>query len=104
MRTGVGETRSGAVGAVVGQGMLGGALVSQAVLDDGVMEHFSPGEELNMEYGDVPLAPLLWMDDVMKTTLSLDIARKTNLKINILLKQRGLSLNRKKIYNFDYRF
>ena len=96
VRTGVGETRSGAVGAVVGQGMLGGALVSQANLDDGVMEHLSPGGVLQMEYGDVPLAPLLWMDDVLKTTLSLDIARKTNLKVNILLKQRALSLNRKK--------
>ena len=65
VRTGVGVTRSGEVGAVVGQGMLGGALVSQAVLDDGVMEHLAPGGELQMEYGDVPLAPLMWMDDMM---------------------------------------
>ena len=38
VRTGAGMTRYGNVGAVVGQGMLGGALVSQAVLDEGVME------------------------------------------------------------------
>ena len=96
VRTGVGETRSGAVGAVVGQGMLGGALVSQANLDDGVMEHLPPGGELQMEYGDVPLAPLMWMDDVVKTSQSLEMARKTNIKVNILVKQRGLSLNKKK--------
>ena len=56
VRAGVGVTRFGDVGAVVGQGMLGGALVSQAVLDDGVMEHLPPGGELQMECGDVPLA------------------------------------------------
>ena len=89
-------TRFGDVGAVVGQGMLGGALVSQAVLDDGVMEHIPPGGELQMEYGDVPLAPLMWMDDVMKTTDSLEKANEVNKKVNMLLKQRGLSLNEKK--------
>ena len=96
VRTGAGETRAGDVGAVVGQGMLGGALVSQAVLDEGVMEHLAPGGELQMEYGDVPLAPLMWMDDVMNPAESLDKAREVNLKVNFLLKQRGLSLNKKK--------
>ena len=33
-----GVSEAGEVGAVVGQGTIGGALVSQAVLDDGVME------------------------------------------------------------------
>ena len=80
---------------MVGQGMTGGALVSQAVLDDGVMEHLAPGGELQMEYGDVPLAPLMWMDDVMNTALDLDKARLVNQKVNILLKQRGLFLNEK---------
>ena len=32
-------------GAVVGQGTMGGALVSQAVLDDGTKKHFVPGNE-----------------------------------------------------------
>ena len=45
--------------------MLGGALVSQGVLDEGVMEHFPPGGAVQMEYGDVPLAPLLWLDDII---------------------------------------
>ena len=43
VRTGAGTTRFQDVGAVVGQGMLGGALVSQAVLDEGVGEHLPPG-------------------------------------------------------------
>ena len=43
VRTGAGMTLYANVGTVVGQGMLGGALVSHAVLDEGIMEHFSPG-------------------------------------------------------------
>ena len=47
------------VGAVIGQGTIDGALVSQVVLDDAIQEHFKPaGEE--MEYGSVELAQLLW--------------------------------------------
>ena len=88
-------TRSIGVGAVVGQGMLGGALVSQAVLDQAVMEHLAPGGELQMEYGDVPLAPCMWMDDIMNPVETIDKARKVSLQVNFLLKQRGLSLNQK---------
>ena len=36
VKTGVGESQKVKVGAVVGQGTIGGALVSQAVLDEGV--------------------------------------------------------------------
>ena len=95
-RTGVGMTKFGIVGAVVGQGMIGGALVSQGVLDEAVMEHFPPGGELQLEYGDVPLAPLLWLDDIMNGVEGLDQARKINEKINFLIKQRGLLLNKDK--------
>ena len=38
VRTGAGMSEFTDVGAVVGQGTLGGALVSQAVLDDGISE------------------------------------------------------------------
>jgi hypothetical protein len=96
VRTGAGMTRFSEVGAVVGQGMLGGAFASQAVLDDGVMEHLPPGGELQNDYGEVPLAPLMWLDDVLNATEGVDDARKVNAKVNILMKQRGLSLNEKK--------
>ena len=89
-------TKFGNVGAVVGQGMLGGSLVSQGLLDEAVREQFPPGGELQLEYGDVPLAPLLWIDDIMNGADGLDKARKTNTKVNYLIKQRGLSLNKDK--------
>ena len=48
------------MGAVLGQGTLGGAIISQAVLDEGVMEHFSPGEEGQPRYGSVAMAPCMF--------------------------------------------
>jgi hypothetical protein len=96
VRTGVGMTKTGRVGAVVGQGMLGGALVSQAVLDEGVIQHLPPGGELQLQYGEVPQAPLMWIDDIINGTDNIENARKVNQQINFLLKQRGLSLNKDK--------
>ena len=108
VRTGAGMTRYASVGAVVGQGTLAGALVSQAVLDEGVMEHFPPGGgaagaggagvggAVQMEYGNVPLAPLLWLDDIINGAEKIEQARRVNQKIDFLMKQRGLCLNQDK--------
>ena len=84
------------VGAVVGQGTMGGALVSQAVLDTGIQQEFHPGGEEEMQYGSVPLAPLLFQDDVLHGVEGLEQARSGNLKLNKILKQRALKLNSKK--------
>ena len=84
----------GDVGPVVGQGTIGGALVSQAVLDDGVTEHFPAAGRARLEYGSVPMAPLMWMDDALNPAGGLEEARDANKRMNILMKQRGLSLNR----------
>ena len=61
----------GEVGPVVGQGAIGAALVSQAVLDDGVSEHFPPGGDLQLQYGSVPLAPLIFQDDLINGSAGL---------------------------------
>ena len=49
-----------------------------------------------MEYGDVPLAPLMWMDDLMKSAETIEKAFEVNQKVIILIKQRELFLNKKK--------
>ena len=54
VRTGVGMSQFGNVGAVAGQGMLGGTLVSQAVLNDAVTENFPPGGNYNGVWGCAP--------------------------------------------------
>ena len=96
VRTGVGMSSPREVGAVVGQGTMGGALVSQAVLDTGIQQEFHPGGEEEMQYGSVPLAPLLFQDDVLHGVEGLEQARSGNLKLNKMLKQRALKLNSKK--------
>ena len=63
-------------------------LVSQAVLDDGVMEHLPPGGDLQMEYGDVPLAPLMWLDDILNTADQIKKAREVNKKVDIIMKEK----------------
>ena len=52
-------------GALVGQGTIGGALVSQGVLDEGISGQFAPGGEDKMNFGSVPVAPLIFMDDII---------------------------------------
>ena len=96
VQTAVGKTKQTNVGAVVGQGTIGGALVSQAVLDDAATENFPPAGSLELEYGDVPLAPLMWMDDLLHTTRGLEEARQVNKRVDKMMKQRTLKLNEAK--------
>ena len=56
VQTGAGLSEYDEVGAVLGQGTLGGAIVSQAVLDEAVMEHFLPGEKGQPRYGSLAMA------------------------------------------------
>ena len=52
-----------------------------------------PGGHLQIEYGTVPLAPLMWVDDMLSATGGLQKAREINTKVDKLMKQRGLNLN-----------
>ena len=61
VNTGSGISNYTEVGAVLGKGNLGGALVSQAVLDEGVMAHFPPGGPLQLEYWSVPMHYRLYL-------------------------------------------
>ena len=96
VKTSAGMSRYEPVGPVVGQGTIGGALVSQAVLDEGVVEHFLRDGSPNMGYGSIPLAPLMWVDDMMNPARGLDDAREANRRVNNLMKERNLQLNQKK--------
>ena len=95
VRTGVGLSEFADVGAVVGQGTIGGALGSQAVLDERISEHFPPGGEDELNYGGVPLAPLIFPDDVIHITHGIKEARlaryisldRSNFVIYIYVKQ-----------------
>lgn len=96
VKTGWGTSELEDVGAVHGQGTLGGALISQAVLDEGVMKHFPPGGNLQLNYGTVPMAPLMFQDDLADSSDTITKARDTNKRVDLLVKQHCLDLNRDK--------
>jgi hypothetical protein len=84
------------VGAVVGQGTIGGALVSQAVLDEGVKEHFEPGGRDELNYGSVPMAPCMFQDDLIHLSGGISAARVASSKVGAIMAQRNLRLNEDK--------
>ena len=84
------------VGAVVGQGTMGGALVSQAVLDEGAKENFEPGNEDELMYGEVPMAPCLFQDDIIHGAKDVNKARVASNKVANMMKEKNLKLNENK--------
>ena len=98
VRTGAGMSKFTDAGAVVGQGTLGGALVSQAVLDQGISEQFAPGGEDEMTYGSIPLGPIIFQDDVLHGAEGIKEARIANLKMDRVVKSLNLTLNKEKTF------
>ena len=71
-------------------------MVSQAALDEAASESFPPAGRLELEYGEVPMAPLMWMDDLLHAARGLDEAKEVNKRVDKMMKKRGLKLNEKK--------
>ena len=70
--------------------------MSQGVLDQGISEHFPPGGGDEMIYGKVPLAPLIFMDDLIHGAGSIEDARIANERVDKVVKSLNLSLNQDK--------
>ena len=49
-----------------------------------------------MKYGNVPMAPLIWLDDIINGAERLDQARDINRRTNLIMQERGLCLNQDK--------
>ena len=84
------------VEAVSGQGTIGGALVSQALLGDGLFVHLPSGRKLQMEFVVASLAALMCRDDKLNSAGGLNKAREVNKKFKTLMKQNSLTLNEDK--------
>ena len=84
------------VGAIFGQGTIAGALGSQAVLDQGISKYFPPGEEDEVNYGTIAMAPLLFQDDLIHGTHNIQAARRANFKIDKVVKSLNLNLHKDK--------
>ena len=77
---------------MIGQGTGGGALVSQANLDHGVMDMFRESVD-EVRYGGVRVLPVMFQDDIMRAADSVEAARIGNVKVDYLMKSKQLALN-----------
>ena len=92
VQTPVGPTEEEDTGEGVGQGTLEGALVSSANLDSGVDDFFH-NSEYEISYGEIPLQPILYQDDVARMSDDLKSAQMGNNKMEALAETKLLSYN-----------
>ena len=92
VKTGVGYTAWSQEGPMIGQGTGGGALVSQANLDKGVVDMFRGSEE-EVRYGGVRVLPVMFQDDIMRAAGSVEAARAGNIKMASVMDSKQLTLN-----------
>jgi hypothetical protein len=92
VKTGAGYTEWSDEGSMIGQGTGGGALVSQANLDKGIMDMFS-GSVDEIGYGSVRVLPLMFQDDIMRVAGSVFSARAGNVKVAAVMRSKQLCLN-----------
>ena len=90
VRTGVGKTQSAEIGFVIGQGTMGGALASQASLDDGIDGRFHRSQE-ELSYGLFPMSPLLFQDDILESSQGITEASAANICVERVLIEKRLS-------------
>ena len=83
------------VGDTLGQGSGGAALASQANLDKGITSMFHGSSDL-VFYGTVPISPLLFQDDIFSLSGSVNAARSSLYRVNIVMKQKQLKLHKEK--------
>ena len=88
VKTAGGLSDTAYVGDCIGQGTAGGALVSQANLDNGLMLYF--GESEGMQYGNVKIQPLAYQDDILKGNKDVVDTQVGNIKLAAMLTEKGL--------------
>ena len=89
VKTASGLSETAFVGDCIGQGTAGGALVSQANLDDGLMEYFGDSEA-EITYGNIRVQPLAYQDDILRGSKSVLEAQVGNIKLAAMLRNKGL--------------
>ena len=89
VKTAVGMTKSKKVGALVGQGSSGAAVVSQAMVDSGLKQYFSSSSD-EMYYGEVRVESAAFQDDICKPCNNVVKAQAGMTKLAMMLEERGL--------------
>ena len=83
------------VGDTLGQGSGGAAQASQANLDRGITFMFHGSSDLAV-YGTVPINPLLFQDDIFTLSNTVNAARSSLFKVNIVMNQKQLRFHKDK--------
>ena len=89
--TGVGVTKYEQKEELLGQGSLGGALVSACNLDADMNDYFESSDEVC--YGTVRVQPLLYQDDVIHLSKSRDDAQAGVMKMEAVMKTKQLEVH-----------
>ena len=85
------------MGDCIGQGTAGAALVSQANLDQGLMEYFGDVDnDAFISYGDVRLQPMAYQDDIMNSSKDVMGAQVGNMKLATMFQDKGLEAHKDK--------
>ena len=83
------------IGDTLGQGSGGAALASQANLDKGITSMFCGSSDL-LVYGTVPISPLLFQVEIFSLSGTVNSARSSLYRVNMVMKQKQLRLHQDK--------
>ena len=92
IRTGVGISNSETTGENIGQGTIGGALLSSLNLDMGVQSSFKSSSS-EISYGAIRLQPLIFQDDLARICTSVQAAQAGNDKVAEVTNSKQLEIN-----------
>ena len=92
VRTPVGDTEWRETGEGWGQGTIEGAICSAVNLDNGVRDFFE-NSEYEVSYGDVPLSPTLFQDDISRLCWDPVSAQMGNDKVEAMAETKLLDFN-----------
>jgi len=94
----VGTSKEEYVGPIVGQGTIGGAIISQVLLDYAILNEFEPWSPGEINYVGVQMNPMLFQDDIMHLITNVNAAHIGNYKMNKIEKKTSLNYNDTKCY------
>ena len=101
VQTPMGTTEEENVGCIVGQGTNEGNVLSSVSIDGGVKEKFhmdgnisvskEPDEpEKELKYGNIEIKPVIFMDDLLNASKSVETAQHDNIKMEEIIEEKLL--------------
>ena len=92
VRTGAGDSVWGLAGPFTGQGGGGAAMASALNLDRGVERYFCDSTDEDC-YGTIRLQPLIYIDDLARSSTDLNSVRNGNMKFSSLAMEKQLQFH-----------